>query len=605
MKTGRKLTAVLCSVLLVLTSLPVTVQAVAGDYRYTVKSDRTSRITAYFGSASELILPETLDGYPVSEIGMGAFSYLDCLRSVVIPDRVTAIADSAFASCANLTAVAFPESLTGIGSFAFYNCGRLREAALPSGVTAIGFSAFEECGSLESVDLPDSLLTIGMSAFRSCADLRSVDIPAGVTFIGEGAFFACSRLEEFRVDSRNPFYFSDEYGVLFNKEKTTLLQYPIGSARTEYVIPFGTEEIGSFAFGGCDSLKSVTIPDSILSVADRAFADCTDLLSLVLPDSVTEVGDSAFAGCKNLRSVEIGKSVLSIGDDAFSACQRLERIRVDGQNPAYSSDSYGVLFNKEKTALLQFPENSEQWKYTVPSTVTEIGYGAFRSCRTLRLLVLTSSVKGIDAYAFDQLDGLKKVSFVGTPEQWKEMIILFGNDALGDAELIFTDSLPEEHLTEPGTRPPEEHLTTPSTEPLPATDADPKPSDTASTEPGDDPMGSAGDPQQTDMEPSESNIGLSETTVVPPQDGTHLTTREDRPIDTEPQIPFGDVNGDGKVNSSDARLALRAAVGLEDLTEVQKAAADVNRDGNVRSSDARKILRVAVGLDTFNEASGS
>ena len=61
----------------------------------------------------------------------------------------------------------------------------------------------------------------------------------------------------------------------------------------------------------------------------------------------------------------------------------------------------------------------------------------------------------------------------------------------------------------------------------------------------------------------------------------------------------GDVNGDGKVNSSDARLALRAAVGLEDLTEAQKAAADVNRDGNVRSSDARKILRVAVGLDTF------
>ena len=105
--------------------------------------------------------------------------------------------------------------------------------------------------------------------------------------------------------------------MLFNKEKTTLLQYPAGSPETSYTIPDGVTSIGNYAFQRCDSLTSVTIPNSVTSIGEYAFYECSALTSITIPDSVTSIGNWAFEDCTSLESIVIPDSVKSIGDRAF------------------------------------------------------------------------------------------------------------------------------------------------------------------------------------------------------------------------------------------------------------------------------------------------
>ena len=138
-------------------------------------------------------------------------------------------------------------------------------------VKAIGDSAFLGCTSLESVVIPNGVTSIESEAFLECTSLKSVEIPDSVTSIGNSAFKGCTSLEGIEVANSNTAYSSNE-GVLFDKDKTQLIQYPCGKTDTLYNIPDSVTSIGAVAFKGCTSLKSVEIPDSVESIGDYAFA---------------------------------------------------------------------------------------------------------------------------------------------------------------------------------------------------------------------------------------------------------------------------------------------------------------------------------------------
>ena len=178
---------------------------------------------------------------------------------------------------------------------------RVKSAVIAEGVTSIGESAFENCRSLTSVTIPNSVTSIGWSAFFYCKSLTSVTIPDSVTSIGGGAFAWCTSLTGIWVTEGNSHYSSDASGVLFSKDKTTLVQYP--GAFAAYAIPDSVTSIGAGAFGGCTSLTSVTIPDSVTSIGGIAFGNCKSLTSVTIPDSVTSIGDGAFASCTSLTDV--------------------------------------------------------------------------------------------------------------------------------------------------------------------------------------------------------------------------------------------------------------------------------------------------------------
>ena len=172
---------------------------------------------------------------------------------------------------------------------------RVKSAVIAEGVTSIGDSAFCNCTSLTSVTIPNSVTSIGEFAFRGCSSLTSVTIPNSVTSIGDGAFASCTSLTGIRVTEGNSHYSSDASGVLFNKDKTTLVQCP--GAFAAYTIPDSVTSIGGSAFRGCSSLTSVTIPDSVTSFGSDAFQGCTSLTSVTIPDSVTSIGGWAFYYC--------------------------------------------------------------------------------------------------------------------------------------------------------------------------------------------------------------------------------------------------------------------------------------------------------------------
>ena len=356
---------------------------------------------------------------------IGGKAFLDCtsLTSVTIPDSVTSIGKQAFMYCTSLTGVTIPDSVTSIGSSAFSYCKSLTSVTIPNSVTSIGGAAFNGCSSLTSVTIPNSVTSIGGCAFMDCSSLTSVTIPNSVTSIGEYAFYNCTSL-------------------------------------TSVAIPDSVTSIGEYAFYNCRSLTSVTIPDSVTSIGDDAFSNCKSLTSVTIPDSVTSIGKWAFSECKSLTSVTIPDSVTSIGDAAFASCTSLTGIWVAEGNSHYANDASGVLFNKDKTTLVQCPgafsgsyaiPNSvtsivgyafdgcaSLTSVTIPDGVTSIGRYAFHDCRSLTSVTIPDSVTSIGVWAFCDCTSLTDVYYAGSEAQWKAIgIDLYGNDDLLTANIHY------------------------------------------------------------------------------------------------------------------------------------------------------------------------
>ena len=308
----------------------------------------------------------------VTRIAADIFSGCTGLTSITVPQSITALDDYMFSGCSALATVSLPGSLTSIGDYAFSDCASLAGITIPQGVTSVGASAFSNCTGLTSVSIPDSVTSIGWGAFDGCAELTSITIPDGVTSIDGYVFADCSAL-------------------------------------TVIAIPNGVTSISYAAFQECTGLTSITIPDSVTSIGDNAFYGCTGLTSITIPDNVTSIGERAFWGCTGLTSITIPDSVTSIGDNAFGGCTGLTSIIVKADNPNYSSDASGVLFNKEKTELICCP-NRKNGSYTIPDSVTSIDGFAFEGCARLASITIPDSVTSIGSFTFYGCTGLTSVT---------------------------------------------------------------------------------------------------------------------------------------------------------------------------------------------------
>ena len=269
------------------------------------------------------------------------------------------------------------EGVASIGDFAFDNCSGLTSITIPSGVTSIGDFAFYSCSGLTSITIPSSVTSIGGEAFV-CSGLTSITIPSSVTSIGSEAFQGCYNLTKIRVSSDNTTYASDNNGVLFNKNKTSLICCPAGYSGaytipssvtsigdgafkdclglTSITIPSSVTSIGGGAFYRCSGLTSITIPSSVTSIGNYTFSDCSGLTSITISSSVTSIGYYTFFGCSGLTSITIPSSVTSIGDYAFKDCSGLTSIYFCGNTPIFGDD---VFYNVSAAAY--YPAGDSTW----------------------------------------------------------------------------------------------------------------------------------------------------------------------------------------------------------------------------------------------------
>ena len=141
-------------------------------------ADGQVRITDCHWMAAGVVIPDEIEGLPVTSIGNSAFDNCSYLGSVIIPNRVTSIGDDAFKYCQSLTSITIPNSVTSIGEGAFYGCSSLTSLSIPDSVTSIGYTAFYKCLSLTYITIPDSVTSIGDSAFVECNALESIVVPA-------------------------------------------------------------------------------------------------------------------------------------------------------------------------------------------------------------------------------------------------------------------------------------------------------------------------------------------------------------------------------------------------------------------------------------------
>lgn len=336
--------------------------------------DEYSIINAQLSNQKNVIIPNEVDGIPVTTIASKAFSQSNAIFE--IPSSITSIASGSFgtdckiiwhyndninstvlqtltikvifskqysvvperalAGFKTLQSIELAENTTKISDSAFYNCSKLEYVYLPNTITYIGESAFgcpddtqinTYSSTLTINGLPTNLKYIGDHAFNNCRLLDIVSVPASVEYIGEGAFRNCKSISNVRIDAN-------------------------------------ISSLNDNVFYQCKNLKSIILPNGLVNIGDSAFRACENLYNVLLPDSLIDIGDNAFRGCKSLQDIQLPNSLKSIGKYSFAA----------------SALAYIILPDTLESIGASAFASTDILSVIIPLSVTSIGTSIFEWC---------------------------------------------------------------------------------------------------------------------------------------------------------------------------------------------------------------------------------
>ena len=268
----------------------------------------------------------------VESIGDSAFYSMEQITSADLPSTLKEIGNEVFAFCTQLRSVSFAgNNLAAIGRGAFMNCSSLGEIIIPNSCSSIGEYCFSECTELHSVRLPLSLDKIDVGLFEYCENLRRANLPE-VTVIESRAFYECSSLKTVKMPE-----------TVHTIGSYAFYECPI----TEVTIPSCISYIKEGTFYGCSSLKNVTLPEQLKMICEEAFTDCSSLSEIIIPEGTVAIGDYAFSGCGSLHSVNAPDSLKYIGSLAFEECKELYHMNLS------DSITSPVQFTEEDLLILK------------------------------------------------------------------------------------------------------------------------------------------------------------------------------------------------------------------------------------------------------------
>ena len=323
----------------------------------------------------KLVIPAQINGMAVSMVNGFAFQGNRHIVSVTIEEGVRYVGREAFSECSNVAYIVLPESLTALEGYCFNDNRKVVEVVLPHGLQDVGMNPFASCQRLEKFILPEehlwleltdgaliskqekalkafptaaaaskytvpgSVESINVAAFRDCVNLeyialhdklkeigshafersglKKISIPASVEDMNTNPFSYCASLEKITIEDGNPAYYSVD-GVLFGKEESNLLYYPMGKTDAAYTIPGTTKMVDFDAFAWQPYLRDVVIEPGVEIIQPYAFYGMSNLQSVSIPETVTRLGGYAFAQCDQLRTMEIPASVTVIEEGTFA-----------------------------------------------------------------------------------------------------------------------------------------------------------------------------------------------------------------------------------------------------------------------------------------------
>lgn len=478
----------------------------SGDFTYIVDDDGNAHITACSSTAEEIVVPENIDGVPVTEIEKNAFR--NCTpKKIAIPAEIVYIsAENPFASCFSLEEIAVDEknknytsvdgvlyskdmknilcyppakdgetftipngieevgiaaftdtalteiilpdsvstldrhcfcynqhmtsidmsgtSIAVIPAMAFVQCDMLKEVVFSDSTTEIQLAAFMSCKNLEEVTLPPALNTVGQNAFTDTA-MTKVIIPESVTSIGYSAFgyknettavsdfliigAANSAASAYATDTDADYDYKNDFTFVSIETYEKQLAYealnPKRSGDFDYAIIDGEGYLTN-----CTSIsESVEVPAeidgvTITAIYYGAFLSCGSK-NIVLPETVKTIGENAFSDYTENITIPGGCTLIE-GDEPFLKCHSLKSITVTEGSGEYSSQD-GVLYNKDKSRLIAYPQACENAEFTAPDSVKTIAPSAF--CYNPYLTKVTlGSVETIGDFAFEGCTALSE-----------------------------------------------------------------------------------------------------------------------------------------------------------------------------------------------------
>ena len=420
-------------------NLPEIIETEDGFVYYVM--DGEAYLLAYEGTATEVTVPDEVNGYDVLHV-LEAFRSNTTITKVTLPSNLKTIGAYSFYNCTKLTSVNFPSSLVTVGAYAFYGCTSLvSDVVIPQGVKVIGFYAFYNCNKITNLTISNGVETIGEYAFSNCSRINGVAIPSSVKIVSRYAFYYCSAISTLTIGT----------GV------ETIGEYAFCSLSkiSELVLPDSLKTMGEYAFSNCALLVNVKLSSGLSLISPNCFSSCNRLQEIVIPEGVKTIGAMAFQSCASLKSVTLPAGLEKIVTRAFNNCPKLRMVVIPSTvtsistdafptNTAFAvyKDTYGESFAETNGRLyaiydgVNLPEiieaedgciyfimSGEAYLVAYEGTATEItvpakinGYSvvsvldAFRNNDKIKTVTLPEGLLIIGAYAFYDCDALTTVN---------------------------------------------------------------------------------------------------------------------------------------------------------------------------------------------------
>ncbi len=333
------------------------------DFIYEIINDEA--VIKYGMGSVDSVIPNEINGYPVTKISDYAFENFTLLETVKLNENLKEIGEYGFGYCARLTEINFPENLEKINNRAFYQCSSLENVTILSSVKSLGKLAFAQCKNLKSVNISKEIGEIPSQAFYACPKLKNVTIEEGITGIGFYAF-----------------------------------------AQT--------------------ALEEISIPQSVSSISEGAFEQCILLEELILPKNLIDL-EPIIDYCSNIKRIVINGNINNFNlINEYTSLKNLEEIVLNNCETLVLDN--GVLYSKDKSVLYLCPAKNNITSLTTSSAINQFAFsnnvylkevklnssilqeGAFSYCSALTTVSLPSSIDTINYATFMYCPSLKNIN---------------------------------------------------------------------------------------------------------------------------------------------------------------------------------------------------